>query len=231
MLALMPSSMQAKTPEAGASYCTVPSSLPAPRAVRPPTSSDVRRMPIGGYTLALSWSPSYCARRTSRVDTRCDGRAGRFGFILHGLWPEGKGGRGWPQYCAPAMIVPRAVLTAHFCTTPSVQLMQHEWAKHGTCMARRPDDYFARGRSLYKAVRMPDMVQMAQHPNLRARQLAKAFATRNDGLDVDMIRIRADRRGQLSEVWICLDERFRYARCPASKSGSALSAPIRIRLP
>jgi len=232
MLALMPSSMQAQAPrEENASRCTVPASLPVPHAVRAPAPSDVRRMPIGGYTLALSWSPAYCASRKGRADSQCDGRAGRFGFILHGLWPEGKGGRGWPQYCAPAAVVPRPVLAENFCTTPSVQLMQHEWAKHGTCMARRPEDYFARGRALYQAVRLPDMTQMARQSTLRAGQLANAFAAGNAGLNADMIRVRADRGGRLSEIWICLDERFRYARCPASKSGMALSAPIRIRLP
>lgn len=234
LLALMPSSgAQPSAPvraEQGA-QCRVPAELPAPRGVRAPDPSEVRRLPIGGYTLALSWSPQYCAAGDRRGDTQCDGRAGRFGFILHGLWPEGKGGRGWPQYCAPAAIVPKAVLAAHFCTTPSVHLMQHEWARHGTCMARRPEEYFSRGRALYQQLRLPDMAELARRKPLAAGTVARAFAANNAGLDVEMIRIRTDRAGYLSEVWLCLDTAFRSTRCPAGKRGAALSTLIRIRLP
>ena len=232
MLALMPSSAGAQQAREGA-QCRVPATLPMPRVVRPPTPADVRRTAIGGYTLALSWSPQYCAEKGQgrQSGSQCDGRAGRFGFILHGLWPEGKGGRGWPQYCASAPVVPRAVLAAQFCTTPSVQLIQHEWAKHGTCMARRPDEYFARGRALYQQVNFPDMERLAVQKQLTAASLARAFADRNPALRPEMMRIRTDRLGSLSEVWICLDTALRPARCPASRSGAALSAPIRIRLP
>jgi len=230
-LALMPSSGAARPQSAGeGAQCRVPASLPKPRAVRAPDPSEVRRMPIGGYTLALSWSPHYCAGRKGRADSQCDGRAGHFGFILHGLWPEGRGGRSWPQYCAPAALLPRPVLAAQFCTTPSVQLMQHEWAKHGTCMTRRPEEYFARGRALYQRLRLPDMARLAGQKGLTAGSVAKAFAGGNPGLDIGMIRIRAE-RGYLSEVWLCLDTAFRPARCPAGKAGAPLSSPIRIRPP
>ncbi|MGE4431624.1 MAG: ribonuclease T [Sphingobium sp.] len=233
LLALMPSSgtPQPQQPIGQGAQCRVPAALPAPRMERPRTPSDVRRMPIGGYTLALSWSPNYCAGRNRGGGTQCDGSAGRFGFILHGLWPEGKGGRGWPQYCAPATILPKAVLAAQFCTMPSVQLMQHEWAKHGTCMARRPEEYFSRGRSLYQQVRFPDMAELARQKNLTAGTLARAFSAHNRGMGMETIRVRTDKAGYLSEMWVCLDTAFQPTRCPAGKSGAALSSPIRIRLP
>ncbi|OYW83608.1 MAG: hypothetical protein B7Z20_12440, partial [Sphingobium sp. 32-64-5] len=207
LLALMPSSGGMQQVREGA-QCRVPASLPVPHPARAPSPADVRRLPIGGYTLALSWSPNYCADRHRRGDAQCSGRAGRFGFILHGLWPESKGGRGWPQYCAPAAIVPRAVLAAQFCTTPSVQLMQHEWARHGTCMARRSDEYFARGRTLYQQIRFPDMAELAGRKALTAGTVASAFAAINRGTGVETMRVRTDRAGQLSELWICLDMNF-----------------------
>jgi len=229
-LALMSSGAGQPRPESGRAQCRIPAVLPTPRVVRAPGPSAVRRMPIGGYTLALSWSPQYCAGRKGRADSQCDGRAGRFGFILHGLWPEGRSGRNWPQYCAPAALLPRPVLAAQFCTTPSVQLMQHEWAKHGTCMTRRPEEYFARGRALYQRLRLPDMEKVAAEKALTAGSVARAFVAGNPGLDTDMLRVRAE-RGYLSEVWLCLDSAFRPARCPAGKGGAVSSAPIRIRLP
>src|SRR5437868_4096850 len=69
--------------------CRVPAVLPRP-VVEGATASQPRRdVPIGGYTLALSWSPEYCRTRLSNTADRfqCGGPA-RFGFTQHGLWPD-----------------------------------------------------------------------------------------------------------------------------------------------
>lgn len=87
---------------AQAAYCTMPSQLPRPRLEYPSTGEPRRLLPAVGYTLALSWSPQYCATaRGPDSAFQCGGRNGQFGFVLHGLWPEGAG-RDWPQYCRPA---------------------------------------------------------------------------------------------------------------------------------
>ncbi|MFX8949768.1 hypothetical protein ABTM92_19760, partial [Acinetobacter baumannii] len=82
-----------------------------------------QRLPTGqsaitGYTLALSWSPEFCnAHRNDPASAQqCSGRGGRFGFILHGLWPEGSGGQ-WPQWCAAALPSAEALRRA-MCLTP-----------------------------------------------------------------------------------------------------------------
>lgn len=184
-------------------------------------------MAIGGYTLALSWTPQFCASTSAR-SMQCDKKIGRFGFILHGLWPEGKG-RSWPQFCKPASVIPRAVVAENLCATPSPQLMQHEWAKHGTCMAKDADAYFDRARGLYQAVKFPDMRYLAGEYRLTAGQLAAAIARKNTGMTIDMIRVRSNRYGMLSDVWICLDTAFKPTRCPSGKGGLSRNARIRIR--
>ena len=207
--------------------CRVPATLPLPHAERPPSPDDVRQMPVVGYTLALSWTPQYCGNTSAR-SMQCDKRNGHFGFILHGLWPEGEG-RKWPQYCRPASVLPRAVIAENFCTTPSPQLMQHEWSKHGTCMAKDPDAYFDQARRLFQGITIPDMAHWAGQDNMTAGQLAGAFARANPRITIDMIRVQANRYGMLREVWICLDRRFEPAKCPAGKSGLARNSRIRIR--
>ena len=46
------------------------------------------------YLLSLSWSPAFCIQRPDSPE--CNGPR-RFGFIVHGLWPQNE--RGWPQNC------------------------------------------------------------------------------------------------------------------------------------
>lgn len=210
-----------------AGQCRIPETLPTPRAEGPERAQDIRKMPIGGYTLAMIWMPQQC-NGSRRQDMQCDKRIGRIGFVVHGLWPDGMG-RTWPQYCSSASLVPKDVLIANFCTTPSVQLMQHEWTKHGTCMSAKPSDYFDRSRALFHRMRFPDMRRLAREKGLTARRLAEAVARVNPGISARMIRIHTGRGGMLSELWLCLDTAFRPQRCPATKSGFAGNTPVRIR--
>ena len=201
--------------------CALPERVERPRPDRASVSQPKRVLPIGGYTLALTWSPQFCRERgrDARSALQCGG-GNRFGFTLHGLWPDGTG-RQWPQYCRPAALVSPAVVRANLCATPSVQLVQHEWAKHGTCMpGYRPASYFARARKLYDPLRYPDMADLSRKP-LTAGDLAGEMARLNPGLPANAVRVTTTRDGWLDELWLCLDQRFRYARCPVSKGGVA----------
>jgi len=207
--------------------CPVPAGV---LDVRPdgPTDAQPRRvLPIGGYTLAITWGPGYCRTAGDRPGSRFQCRDGRFGWTLHGLWPDGTG-KDWPQYCAPAALLPQAVIRANLCATPSAQLLQHEWAKHGTCMAgETPASYFRRSTALYGRLRYPDMDRLSRRP-LTAGALARAMAAANPGLRPDMMRVTANRQGWLDEIWLCLDRAFARARCPAHQGGLAPSARIRV---
>lgn len=214
-------------PAVAAPQCTLPNEIPMPRAERPSAAEPVRREAIGGYTLALSWSPEYCATRARGAAFQC-GSANRFGFVLHGLWPDGRG-RSWPQYCRPAAILPRKVIAENLCMTPSAQLLQHEWAKHGTCMAARPENYFAKARTLYAGLRLPGTEDLRRADSLTAGELATMIARLNPQLRADTMTVRAARGGRLSELWICLDTAMRPARCSADKQGLRPTARLKIR--
>lgn len=216
---------------AQANQCRLPAMITRPH-VEGPTADDPKRvLPIGYYTLAVSWTPQYC--KTSRGGAR-DAFQCRsdndFAFTLHGLWPDGYG-REWPQYCKPSGLLPRKVIRDHLCATPSVQLIQHEWEKHGTCMPTTPTRFFALSRQLYSALRYPDMAALAQRPTLSAGDFRAAFAARNKGMVADGLRLNVTRDGALSEVWICMDRKYRYIACPPQQGGVANRAQLRIEPP
>lgn len=221
----------ASSATAQVTQCQLPTDIPAPRPVAPPRDEPRRIVPVAGYTLALSWSPQFCARAFGRSsEFQCSRRAAPFGFILHGLWPEGAG-RDWPQYCHPAQLVPRDVIRANLCAMPSVQMIQHEWARHGTCSSDSPQRYFSTARTLFERLRLPDMAMLARRRDLTAGQFIQAIVVRNPGVRPDMLRIRSTYDGWLDEIWICLDRSFTPARCAANKGGRRGTAPLHIRAP
>jgi ribonuclease T2 len=210
--------------------CVVPVDLPRPM-LEGPTSGEPRRLlPIASYTLAISWSPQYCASRMTspRDRIQCDGDAGRFGFTLHGLWPDGPGEK-WPQYCTPTRLVPETVIRDNLCSTPSVQLIQHEWEKHGTCVSPTPAAYFARSAKLYRALKFPDMAPF-QGKATTVQAFRQAFADANAGMKPDQMRLNVSKDGWLQEVWLCLDKSLNRQTCPtAHQDGASPTALIKIR--
>ena len=188
----------------------------------------MRRTPVDGYVLALSWSREYCKDRGNDPAMRyqCSGEIGDFGFVLHGLWPEAKGPN-YPQYCRSVGVLPRKVVADNICMTPSVQLLQHEWAKHGTCMAKKPETYFGAAKLLFGAIEFPDMDRLSRQP-LNAKRLAEVFAENNAGLPANAVRVKTNDRGWLQEVRICLGKDLKPRRCPAFVQGAPDKAEIKV---
>lgn len=210
---------------AQAERCAIPATLERPHLDRATPDQPRRLLPISGYTLALSWSPQQCRRRGD--DRFQCGGDNRFGWTLHGLWPDGVG-KEWPQYCRAASVLPDAVVRANLCATPSPQLLQHEWAKHGTCMpGLRPRSYFVRSSSLFSRLRFPDMDALSRR-SLTADDLAQGLAQANPGLPANAVRVTTTRDGWLDELWLCMDRGFRYVRCRADSGGVGAGSTARI---
>ena len=221
-LVLAPSAAAAQ-----AMMCTPPAKLRQPRPDLPSAREPRRVLPIGGYTLALTWNPGYCRAHRGAEDARFRCAAGnRFGFTLHGLWPDGVG-RQWPQYCAAARIVPPSLVRPMMCVTPSEQLIQHEWAKHGTCANLSIKDYFGLGTRLYSGLRFPDMASLSRRP-LTVGEFKAQLAAANPGVPAEAVRVTLARGNWLDELWFCLDTRLRYARCRPGTGGARDDAPLRI---
>jgi ribonuclease T2 len=212
---------------AQALVCTPPANPPRPVADLPDAGQPKRVLPIGGYTLAVTWAPEYCRKGGFSPAARFEcGGGNRFGFSLHGLWPDGVG-KDWPQYCKATPILPSAVIKGMMCSTPSTQLIQHEWAKHGTCTGLVPSVYFGRSNGLYSKLRYPDMDSLSRGP-LTVGQFQAAFAAANPGISASAIRVTAKRGGWLDELWLCLDTKLNYQRCRAGTGGLPSDAALKI---
>src|SRR5205085_3122180 len=92
------------------------------------------------YLLSLSYAPDFCAQPAGNKDPRECGAGRHIGFVVHGLWPQGEGGRG-PERCGPASPVSADLIRIMLNYIPSESLIQHEWANHGTCSGMSAADY------------------------------------------------------------------------------------------
>lgn len=211
---------------AQAYQCRVPQGPVAVPAIA--RDGPVRQTAIAGYTLALSWSPEYCrTRQDSAADSRqCSGGSGRFGFVVHGLWPESRGD--WPQWCPAQGRLTSRELARNLCMTPSAELLANEWARHGACMASRPESYFRTVRLLWGSLRWPDFDRMARRDDLTAGQIREAFSQANRLWEPEHIGLLVNKRGWLQEMRLCYARDFKPAACDARRFGPADSAPVKI---
>lgn len=211
--------------------CAVPAILPPIYPEGADARNPQRLLPIGGYTLAVSWAPEYCHGHAGDPASRVEcGGGNSFGWVLHGLWPDGVGAE-WPQYCKAATLLAPATVRRNLCATPSPQLLQHEWSKHGTCSGLAPDAYFAKSTGMYARLRWPDMARLSHERQSTAGSLAHAVAIANPGIRAEAIRVTADRQGWLDEIWFCLDRQLAPTRCRANNGGVDPATSIKIATP
>lgn len=218
--------MLAPVPVLAQAYqCRLPDRVAPVPPVRP--DGPVRRVPVASYTFAVSWSPEFCRVDRDPASIQCSGRSGRFGFVLHGLWPEAAAGPS-PQWCA---LVPRPrpeTVRASLCMTPAPRLIEHEWAKHGSCMAPTPEAYWATSRRLWQRYHWPDADALSRKAALSAGDLREAVMMANPGLPRGAIGIVLNRRGWLQELRLCHDRQFRPVPCRGGRFGPADATPLKI---
>ena len=211
--------------QAQAYQCRVPGAVSVPE-IRP--DGPRRTVPVTGYTLALSWSPEFCRTRAKeRAHARqCSGRGGTFGFIVHGLWPDGA--RSWPQWCPTKARPTGREIAGQLCRSPSARLVARQWAKHGACMVRRPETYLNVTNILFDSLRWPDFDRLSRKDDLTANDVREWFVMANRGWRTEAVGVRLNARGWLTELRLCYDSRFRPARCDRQRYGAADAAPVRI---
>ena len=190
--------------------------------------SKPRSVPTTGYTLALSWSPEFCKPRESSPSHRvqCSGRNGRFAMVVHGLWPQGQ--RSWPQWCRQQNPLTPAELRKAMCMMPSARLIARQWAKHGSCMTKKPETYFGVTRILWESLAIPEYDRISREDGLTAGRIRRAFAEANPGIPASAVGVKLNERGWLEELRICYSKRFVPTRCNDRRFGSRDTARAKI---
>jgi len=184
-------------------------------------------IPSDYYVMSYSWAPDHC-RSVERRSKQPGGRdylqcgSGRyFGYVLHGLWPQGSKSRPgkYPRACeGDQKRIDRKLLEKYLCMTPSVWLLQHEYEYHGTCMhdeaLEDPQTYFDTALRLHQQLKLPDR-ELPDTPEGRRWLLAN-----NPHLKPESIQYY----GKGREWQFCFDTRFNPTACSAASPGTGQQA-------
>jgi len=177
------------------------------------------------YLLSLSWSPAFCLGGPGAAE--CGGPR-RFGFIVHGLWPQYE--EGWPQNCNVHQQVPDSVVADISDLMPARGLVYHEWSAHGTCSGLSPGDFFALIRRAYNGIVIPaSLLRTGQAIEESPAAISAAFLRANPRLSARSIVVTCggQRSPRLREVHICLDRELNSRACSADAArGSCRSATL-----
>jgi ribonuclease T2 len=161
------------------------------------------------YVVSLSWSPAYCS--THPNDKRQCGERG-FGFVLHGVWPQKSAG-GYPQDCPVNSQPSNATIQKTLAFMPSEKLINHEWAKHGTCTGLSADEYFTLADRAFGMLKIPAAFQApSESRSLSADQIEAEFINANPQITANQITVSCS-AGELSEIRVCVDTQLKPTDC------------------
>lgn len=164
------------------------------------------------YTLALSWSPAFCQKQKrnnngkvpQHLKYQCDGSQ-QFGWVIHGLWPQsGKARRidEHPRYCQGDLpMVEENTIKQYLPESPGATLLQGEWEKHGACAFDKAAEYFAKQKSLYDSLTLPDV-------DMPKSELFRWIKANNPQLNNVYLG------GGKDEIYICYDKSWQPMDCP-----------------
>ncbi|MFA5902194.1 MAG: ribonuclease T2 [Hyphomicrobium sp.] len=208
-----------------------------------PWPSDVfgakRQASVAGkfdyYTLVMSWSPTHCVTaEEGRDDEQCDRLDGlRYGFVLHGLWPQYE--KGYPEACPVGRkpFVPPGVIANMLDIMPSRGLIIHEFKLHGTCSGLDPERYYELSRRLFRGVRVPERFKNPFETQFMSPQQVEAeFMRANPWLRPDMIAVTCGGPGsRLRDVRICIGRDGQGRRCGANEDQRKLCRSNQMHVP
>lgn len=163
------------------------------------------------YVLVLSWSPDFCATNPKAAkDPQCS-IGSKYGFVLHGLWPQFESG--YPHSCSAVQLSDAA--RAQCDIFPSANLCDHEWQKHGTCSGLGATGYLALSGKLKKSVVIPESYKMPEQTfRTTVARLKADFVAKNSGFTTDSIAPYCSGSGRfLKEVFFCYDKAQQPRAC------------------
>jgi ribonuclease T2 len=167
------------------------------------------------YLLTLSWAPQFCATNPNGRSTAECNPKNHMGLVVHGLWPQFNNGK-WPQDCSSTQPVSSATVNHMLPMMPGKQLIQHEWAKHGTCSGLSVKNYFGAIEKLYTDLTVPDEFKKpADSAQTSPGDIEAAFASANNAPQ-EAFRVSCPQQ-DFSAVEICLDKDLKYMACPTTQ--------------
>jgi ribonuclease T2 len=177
------------------------------------------------YVLSLSWSPDFCA--THQDAPECGG-VKKFGFVVHGLWPQRE--HGYPQDCAGPDFNPGEVPPDLYDIMPSKTLVRHEWQTHGTCSGLAERDYFALVEHAFEQTTIPTAYrQPLQQIEVSPRDIQENFAKSNPGSSLSAFSVQCSGNRFLKEVRACLTKDLKPRACGSDIQSNCHATTIILR--
>lgn len=187
------------------------------------------------YALVLSWSPTECITSSrGRGDSQCARRDGkRYGFVLHGLWPQYATGYSEKCQLTRRPFVPEAVIDSMRDVMPRRGLVIHEYRTHGTCSGLKPAEYYSLARRLFTQIKIPKRYQNPFNVQfVSPHQLKRELVALNPWLKPGMIGVTCTRRAkQLKGVRICITKNGQPRACGRNEAQRRLCRANRMRVP
>jgi ribonuclease T2 len=174
------------------------------------------------YVLTLSWSPEFC--HSHAASPECQSR--RFGFIVHGLWPQFV--KGYPENCstAPGLSDPSAMLDI----MPDPHLVEHEWTTHGTCSGLDADQYFKLIRLAFSSIKIPARFNApGQAFSQTPAEIKQDFLQSNPRLGAQDLTVGCG-NNYLTAVSVCMTKTLEPKACealPECHANSVRVPPVR----
>src|SRR6202000_3103211 len=151
------------------------------------------------YLLDIPWGPEFCS--IADVSPQCKPQRR---FVVHSRWPQNNDGS-YPVFCSqePGPSNPQENLDI----TPELQLLPHEWDKHGTCSAQGPQRFFQMEREAFASINMPPAFGNIDHETkMSPAQILDLFYKANPQLPSSSL------------VVSCHDDRFTAVEACFTKS-------------
>ena len=163
------------------------------------------------YLLTMSWAPQFCATNPKgKSSSECDPKK-HYGFVVHGLWPQNNSGS-YPHDCGSAQPVSQAIVQQMMPIMPDSGLIQHEWAKHGTCSGLSTQDYFDSIQKAFGNVKIPDEYRSpADMIKDSPTDIEKKFAQANNAPQ-GAFRISCP-NADFAALEVCLTKDLQYQDC------------------
>jgi ribonuclease T2 len=170
------------------------------------------------YLMNLSWSPEFCSIHGTSPEC-----VARPGFILHGLWAQNNDGT-YPIFCSKES--GPAAPEQNLDITPDLSLLQHEWAKHGTCSGVGPQRFFAMEHQAYHLLTIPPQIERVEHEiSMTPDAILGLFAQANPTFPRGSILLSCG-RNHLTAVEACFSKDLKPIVCQGLHTCRANSVKI-----
>jgi ribonuclease T2 len=187
------------------------------------------------YTLVMSWSPTHCVTaepgRDEEQCARADGL--RYGFVLHGLWPQYE--KGYPEACRIGRkpFVPETVISRMLDVMPARNLVIHEYKLHGTCSGLDPAGYYSLARHAFTRIHIPERYDNPFETQFASpHEVIEQFVRANPGVPPQAVVVSCAGPGnRLRDVRICMTKDGTPRACGGNEDQRKLCRADQMHVP